>query len=111
MALFSRKKKVETVDMPPELQNYYQAEYREKTWKAWVLGLATLIITILLALALFFGARWIYRELTDKDEAPTTTTTQPAASPTPATPATPTTPSAPESGCPFAPSRRTARGT
>jgi cytoskeletal protein RodZ len=75
MALFNRKPKSDSVGMPPELQNYYQAENREKTWMAWVLGIATLVITILLALALFFGGRWVYRKVRG-NETPQVTTTQ-----------------------------------
>lgn len=74
MALFNRKPKTDAVDMPPELQNYYQAENREKTWMAWVLGLVTLVVTILLALALFFGGRWVYRKVTNDEPAKVTTT-------------------------------------
>jgi len=73
MALFNRKKKTDSVGMPPELQDYYQAENRERTWMAWVLGLATLVVTILLALALFFGGRWVYRKVRNE---PAVTTTQ-----------------------------------
>lgn len=74
MALFNRKPKTDAVDMPPELQNYYQAEKREKTWMAWVLGLVTLIVTVLLALALFFGGRWVYRKVRNDEPAKVTTT-------------------------------------
>ena len=66
MALFKRSKN-NVPDMPRELQSYYQSETRQKSWVAWLLGLATLAITVLLALALFFGGRWIYRKIRHQD--------------------------------------------
>lgn len=75
MALFNRKPKSDSVGMPPELQDYYQAENREKSWMAWLLGFVTLVVTILLALALFFGGRWVYRQIRGNDS-PTLETTQ-----------------------------------
>jgi len=100
MALFRRKAKIEAPDMPPELQTYYQAEKREKSWMAWALGLATLVVTILLALALFFGGRWIYRKVRNEPAKVTTVQTDneaketpKATTPEPAAPSTPTTPS------------------
>lgn len=72
MALFRRNKttSTKTTKVPAEVQDYYEAGRRERTGIAWLLGLATLIVTILLALLLFFGGRWIYRKVTnngDKD--------------------------------------------
>lgn len=60
--------------MPPEVQEYYQAERRERTGIAWLLAVGTLIVTILLVLALFFGGRWIYQKLTRRDNTNTTQT-------------------------------------
>lgn len=67
MALFNRRKK--SVDnVPAEVQEYYQAEKRERTGVAWLLALGTLLATVLLAIALFFGGRWLYRTIFNKDE-------------------------------------------
>lgn len=57
-------------NVPPEIQEYYQAEKRERVGVAWALALATLIVTVLLALGLFYGGRWAYRAIFDNDENP-----------------------------------------
>lgn len=73
MALFNRNKKT-TSNYPEEVQEYYQAERRDRTGIAWLLAIGTLIVTILLALLLYFGGRWVYRQLTGgNDDAPGTT--------------------------------------
>lgn len=72
MALFNRRSKGGN-NLPTEVQEYYQAEHRDRTGVAWLLALGTLIVTILLALGLFFGGRWVYRQVANNDEAETTT--------------------------------------
>ena len=69
MAFFNRKKEV--VEDVPELERYY-AERRTSSIGSWLLALLTMVLTVLVILGLFYGGRWVYRELT-KDE-PTTTT-------------------------------------
>lgn len=72
MALFKRNKT--TIDndlaMPQELQEYYAAESRNRGWMAWVLGLTTLFVTVVIALGLFYGGRYTYRKLAKKDNKP-----------------------------------------
>jgi cytoskeletal protein RodZ len=72
MALFRRNKQTEeTTDaaaMPPELQDYYQSETRQRGWMAWVLGLTTLVVTVLVALGLFYGGRYVYRKIRGNDK-------------------------------------------
>lgn len=63
---FNRKKN-DNQDLPPEVQDYYQAERREKVGVAGLLALGTLLVTILVAIGLFFGGRWVYRTVFDKD--------------------------------------------
>lgn len=70
MALFKRNKK-ESV-MPEEVQNFYAAERRQRKGTAWLLALATLIITFLIASALFFGGRWVFRAIFSNDDKATT---------------------------------------
>lgn len=70
MALFKRNKK-ESV-MPEEVQNFYAAERRQRKGTAWLLALATLIITFLIASALFFGGRWVFRTIFSNDDKATT---------------------------------------
>lgn len=53
--------------VPQEIQEYYQSEKRERTGVAWLLALGTLITTIALAIILFFGGRWLYRTIFDRD--------------------------------------------
>lgn len=75
MALFNRRNK--NVDsVPQEVQDYYQAEKRDRTGIAWLLALGTLVATVLLAVALFFGGRWIYRAVFKDDQNPQTSQQQ-----------------------------------
>lgn len=76
MALFNRRNRVDAPEVTPELDSYYKAESREKTWMAWLLGLGTLVVTILLALALFFGGRWVYRKVRNEPAKVTTVQTE-----------------------------------
>jgi cytoskeletal protein RodZ len=64
--------------MPPEVQQYYKSERRERTGVAWLLAIATLLITVAIILAIFLGGRWVYRKIRDRN---TTTTTQTAETP------------------------------
>lgn len=81
MALFGRKQP-DIDSVPQEVQDYYQSERRERTGVAWLLALATLVVTLLLAVGLFYGGRWVYRTAFKQDKAPQT------AQPTATTPAT-----------------------
>lgn len=67
MALFNRNKQDDTEEVPSEIQEYYDAEKRERTWVAWLLALGTLVVTVLLALGLYFGGRWVYRQVFNSD--------------------------------------------
>lgn len=94
-------------DIPQEVQDYYQAEKREKVGIAGLLALGTLLVTIILSMGLFFGGRWVYRTVFDDNKAPQTAqqqaaddndkeaeeaNNQPAPSAAPSTPTTPSTP-------------------
>lgn len=97
MALF-RKNKTDQAGMPAEVTDYYKAEGRERAWVAWLLAIATLLVTVIVVLGLFYGGRWAYRELkgsnkpanvaieTDesKDETPEEPASNPPATNTPA---------------------------
>lgn len=50
-------------ELPAEVQEYYQSEQQQRSGMAWLLGLATLGVTLLLTLGLFFGGRWVYRKV------------------------------------------------
>lgn len=71
MALFRRNKKDSV--MPEEVRDFYASEHRDRKGMAWLLAVATLLVTFLIAAALFFGGRWIYRTVFDNND---TTTTQ-----------------------------------
>lgn len=73
MALFKRKKN-ESV-MPAEVRDYYKSERRERKGMAWLLAVATLLVTFLIAAALFFGGRWVYRAIFDNDDKTSTSQT------------------------------------
>jgi hypothetical protein len=61
---FRRKKQDSNIPaMPPEVQQYYQAEQRERTGVAWLLAGITLVVTVLVVMGLFFGGRWVYRKV------------------------------------------------
>jgi hypothetical protein len=77
---FRRNKKD---DVPAEIQEYYQAERRERAGIAWVVGLATLLITLAVVLGLFYGGRWLYRTVVDGDRTPPTTQTETPGEPAP----------------------------
>lgn len=73
MALFNRNKKKDV--LPQEVREYYQAERRDRTGMAWLLAIATLLVTFLIAAALFFGGRWAYRAIFDNDNTSDKTST------------------------------------
>lgn len=62
---FRRKK--EDV-LPEEVEKYYQSQRRARVGTAWILGFLTLVITLVIALGLFYGGRYVYREITGSDE-------------------------------------------
>lgn len=71
MKLFGRKKQIDSV--PAEVQEYYQAERRERKGLAWLLAAATLVGTLLLASGLFFGGKWVVQKVTNDDKKPVAT--------------------------------------
>lgn len=63
MALFNRRKD-QTIS---ELENYY-ANKSNRTGMAWVMAFLSLLITVAVIAALFFGGRWIYRTITNNGD-------------------------------------------
>lgn len=59
-------------NLPVEVQEYYQSEKRQRVGIAWVLAAGTLIVTVMIAVAVFFGGRWVYRKIANKDNTTTT---------------------------------------
>jgi hypothetical protein len=77
MALFRRKKN-ESV-MPEEVRDFYASENRDRKGMAWLLAVATLVVTFLVAAALFFGGRWVYRTVFDNNKGNDTTSQEESA--------------------------------
>ncbi|MDB5185508.1 MAG: hypothetical protein JWL85_31 [Candidatus Saccharibacteria bacterium] len=71
-----KNNQVNQTEVPQEIKEYYQAERRERKGIAGLLALATLVVTVLLALGLFYGGRWAYRTLTNNDKQTAQTTNQ-----------------------------------
>lgn len=79
MALsFFKRNKQDTDVLPTEVREYYENERRERTGVAWLLALGTLVLTFVIAAALFFGGRWAYHVAfsNDKDNDGQQTTSQ-----------------------------------
>jgi hypothetical protein len=73
MGFFRRKKNVKTDGTPNDVQNVYTTEKRERTGVAWMLGLLTLVLTVLFTFIIFFGGRWVWQTLTgSRNDAPET---------------------------------------
>lgn len=74
---FRRREDVSTTDASNEKDDYYRTERRERVGLAWLLALASLVATILIALALFYGVRFIYHKIhhTNSPSATTSTST------------------------------------
>ena len=62
-----------TSNLPEEVQEYYESGQKERVGVAWLLGIGTLVVTLILAAGLFFGGRWVYRKVANKDKDTTTT--------------------------------------
>lgn len=60
----SRQKSV----LPDEVRSYYQSEQRQRRGMAIVFALLGLLITIVVAVALFYGGRAIYNAVTKDDK-------------------------------------------
>ncbi len=69
MALF--KKKNQTIS---EIEDYY-ASKKTRNGMAWVMAFGSLVITIGVMSLIFFGGRWAYRTLSNKDNEDTKTVT------------------------------------
>lgn len=75
MALFRRNKVQQNTI--PELQEYYNAERRERSGLSWLLALVSVACAGLLLIGLVFGGKWLYNKLAnnmDKDKTPTAQT-------------------------------------
>lgn len=59
-----------------ELEDYYANQKKSRTGTAWLMALLSLLITVAVIVALFFGGRWLYRTLTSDSSDSTPVATQ-----------------------------------
>lgn len=69
MGLFNRNKTQDQDETTEESAQESAAADSERTGVAWLLAVATLAVTVVLALGLFFGGRLAYRTVFDNDTA------------------------------------------
>jgi cytoskeletal protein RodZ len=67
--------------VPAEVEEYYQSTRKQRRSVALLLGFATLALTLVLAVLLFFGGRWVYQQLFSNNDNTQTETTQPSEQP------------------------------
>jgi cytoskeletal protein RodZ len=60
----------------PELQEYYATQKQQSPVVAWLMAIASLIVTVAILIGFFYGGRWLYRKITNNDETKPTTTSQ-----------------------------------
>ncbi len=72
---FNRKQKIDQSLLPDEVSEYYKGGKNQKRG-SWLLALGTMIVTAFLAVALFFGGRWVFQTIFDNDDENTQTTEQ-----------------------------------
>lgn len=59
-----------------EVKDYYESSPSQNMGVAWLLAFGTLVLTIVLALGLFFGGRWAFRKITHRGTSTVTITQQ-----------------------------------
>ena len=84
-------------NLPPELRKYYENGRRERTSVAWLLAFASLLVTVLVVLGVFFGGRWIYRKIANHGKSGQVSTTQTSHNSSPSKPNIPAQPAKPPS--------------
>ncbi len=82
MARLPFRRKTTDKKVPEEVQQYYDAERRQHMGIAWLIAFLSLVVTVLVASGLFFGGRWAYRKLANKNPKPPTKAQQEAKKPT-----------------------------
>lgn len=70
-----RRKDTTTTQVSSDADDYYRTERRERVGLAWLLAFGSLIATVLIALALFYGVRFIYHKIHHTNTTATNTST------------------------------------
>jgi hypothetical protein len=68
MAIFNRKNQSNNKTVNNDVKKYYKSGRRERVGLAWLVAFASLILTIAVVMGLFFGGRWLYRQIANNDE-------------------------------------------
>ncbi len=63
--IFKRNRDDNTV--APELQQYYEAEKKERAGLSWLLAVISVAFVSLVLIGLFFGGKWLYNRVTSDD--------------------------------------------
>jgi cytoskeletal protein RodZ len=58
--------------LPADVADYYQSQGSARKGIAVLIGLASLAVTVVIALGIFFGSRWVYRHTFGKPKNTTT---------------------------------------
>ena len=80
MAIWPFNREKTTTGVSSDTDDYYRTERRERVGLAWLLAFGSLIATLLIALALFYGIRFIYHKVHHTNTGNTTATTESTAS-------------------------------
>lgn len=70
------KRKDATPKVSSDVDDYYRSERRERVGLAWLLAFGSLIATLLIALVLFYGVRFVYHKVHHTNNGGTTATTE-----------------------------------
>lgn len=71
---WQRNKQTDNSELPEEVREYYESTRRSRTGTAFLLGLATLAVTLALAAVLYFAGRFVWEQFSnDESEAPVVT--------------------------------------
>ncbi len=68
----NRNKQQDASVLPAEVNQYYASEQEGRRGVAFLLGIITLIITLVVAAGLFLAGRFVYRKVTNDDKPATT---------------------------------------
>jgi len=62
-----KRKQPSNGKVPPEVKKYYESEHRERVGLAWLIAFLSLVLTVVIVSGLFFGGRWAYRKIVNKN--------------------------------------------